>query len=295
VDTATAQQAELCGISLGAAMDARSGLVYGSGPLWGSDTTPLDLPAELARRAPGIRWHVLNDVTCALLHYASHAVRAQPGLRKVMLVTVSTGIACRTVDLRTGCVPVDAFGLQGEIGHLPVAPARLEDQHVLDLPCDCGGQNHLAAFSSGRGLRNVHDAVCQHAPARWACSAMARLLARGVGHERALTLALQQRDPHAQQVLRLGTRPLADALRCALALDPEIDQIVLTGGVSTHLGQHYLDALGAHFREAGLYLTSRLAPDYITSRLSVAPPGSADGLQGAGLYALAQHRQAEHD
>ncbi|WP_277961026.1 ROK family protein [Pseudomonas sp. RIT-To-2] len=283
VGTALAQGARRCGVSLGAAMDARSGQVYGSGPLWGSDCGGLDLPGELARRTPGVRWHVANDVTCALLHYASQLAPQSPPLRKVMLITVSTGIACRTLDLRTGEVPVDSFGLQGEIGHLPVAPAQWAPRRTLDLCCDCGGRNHLAAFSSGRGLRNLHRALRQHGHPLWAGSLLGRLRAAGVEHEAALADALDAHDPYALTLLRLGTRAMADTLRCALALDPELDRIVLTGGVSTHLGQHYLDALATHFDEAGLYLTSKFDPGYIMNRIVIAPPGTADGLYGAGL------------
>lgn len=283
VDTAVGQGARQCGVSLGAAMDARSGQVYGSGPLWGSDSGALDLPGELARRTPGVRWQVANDVTCALLHYASQLAPQLPPLRKIMLITVSTGIACRTLDLRTREVPVDSFGLQGEIGHLPVAPPQWAPRRTVDLRCDCGGHNHLAAFSSGRGLRNLHRALRDQGHPLWAGSLLARLRAAGAAHEAALAEALQAGDLYASMLLHLGTRAMADTLRCALALDPELDRIVLTGGVSTHLGEHYLKALATHFDEAGLYLTSTFDPGYIMNRIVIATPGSADGLYGAGL------------
>ncbi|CAM5575558.1 hypothetical protein SFUMM280S_02665 [Streptomyces fumanus] len=111
----------VAGVSFGAALDHRGGTVYASAPLWGGHSGSFDLLGAVRARRPDVRWHIVNDVTAALLHAASAPHRR--GHRKLLLATVSTGIACRTLDLRTGTVPVDGAGLQGEIGHLPAALA----------------------------------------------------------------------------------------------------------------------------------------------------------------------------
>lgn len=291
----TARQSGLrhASISLGAAMNARTGLVYGSAPLWGSDTTPFDLRSELADKAPDITWHSLNDVTAVLLHYAS--LNRRSNLRKILLMTVSSGIACRTIDMRNGRIPVDDLGLQGEIGHLPVALPRGPNGGCLELPCDCGGQNHLAAFSSGRGMKKLHDALVKSQPSRWTSSAMQRLMDVGCGHEEALQMALERHDEYAENLLYLATRPIADVVRYALALDPEIDRVVFVGGVSVNLESHYLRLLNRHFQEAGLYLTSQRLPRYIMDRIAIARPEQADGLAGAGLYARQVLEQHAHE
>ncbi|WP_426235948.1 ROK family protein [Pseudomonas sp. TWP3-2] len=279
-------------ISMGAAMNARTGLVYGSGPLWGADTTPFDLRSELSTRAPEISWHSVNDVTAVLIHYAS--LQRQSGLRKVLLITISSGIASRTIDLRNNRIALDDVGLQGEIGHLPVT---LPDTPggPLPLSCDCGGKNHLAAFSSGRGMKNLHDALVKNQPSRWASSAMARLIEVGCGHEEALQMALERQDEYAEHLLHLATRPIADVVRMALTLDPEIDRVVFVGGVSVNLETHYLRLLARHFQEAGLYLTSQRLPRYLMDRIVVARPEQADGLAGAGLFALQAREHYVHE
>lgn len=267
-------------VSLGAALDEGRQIVYGSGPLWGMDTTPFEILPQLSRQLPEISWSILNDITAALFHYVSQ-VRTF-GFRKVMLLTISTGIACRTIDLRKGRIALDAFGLQGEVGHLPVELCH--DGHALELVCDCGSKNHLSAFSSGPGLERMATALAQSHPKRWAESIHAHLKSQGLTHEDALTGALEAQDGFAEELLTLATRPVADLLRTALTLDPEIDRIVLTGGVAVNLGKRYHAMLLRHFAQTGLYLSSTLQPDLFEDRIRIAAPGEIDGLVGAGIY-----------
>ena len=84
----------------------------------------------------------MPDFHAALLHLAS--TPCAQDLRKVLLMMVSTGIACRTIDQRTGEIPVDGCGLQGEISHLP-ATVMIGGMSA-ELRCDCGQPGHVAAF-----------------------------------------------------------------------------------------------------------------------------------------------------
>ncbi|MFF7451106.1 MULTISPECIES: ROK family protein [unclassified Streptomyces] len=281
-DAVPAGPAPVAALSFGAALDQRTGTVYGSAPLFGDETTPLDLPAALGALRPDVEWHVLNDVTAALLHYASHP--RHHGRRKVLLLTVSSGIACRTIDLRTGAIATDPCGLQGEVGHLP-AYTRLAG-HDVELTCDCGRPGHVAAYSSGPGLRRMADVLRDRAPDRWQASSLGRAMAGGTSFEEALATALDHRDPLAAELLDAATAPVADVLRTALSLDPELDDLAVTGGVATGLGRHYKASLDRHFAEEGLYLTSDLAPRWLTDRVTVCAPGEANGLIGAGIGAL---------
>lgn len=121
----------VAGVSFGAALDHRTGTVYASAPLWGAHARPFNLLAALSEARPDVRWHVVNDVTAALLHLAG-TPRARD-LRKVLVATISTGIACCTIDQRTGEIAVDGCGLQGEIGHLPATVTI--DGVPVDLRC----------------------------------------------------------------------------------------------------------------------------------------------------------------
>ena len=262
----------VAGVSFGAALDHRTGTVYASAPLWGAHVAPFDLSAALSAARPDVRWHVVNDVTAALLHLASDPGTA--GLRKIMLVTVSTGIACRTIDRRTGGIPVDGAGLQGEIGHLPASVTL--DGIPVELRCDCGVARHVAAFSSGPGLARLGGVLRRRRPRDWARSALA-----GAGpFESTLAAALDAGDALAGELLGAATGPLADVVRTALCLDPEIDLIAFTGGVAVGLGAHYRAALLAHLDRDGLYLTSARDPGWVRDRIAV---WEANGLIGAAL------------
>ncbi|MEU5426473.1 ROK family protein [Streptomyces olivoreticuli] len=271
------------GVSFGAALDARSGTVYASAPLWGAHSEPFDLLAALRARRPDVGWHVVNDVTAALLHLASAPRRKTH--RKVLLATVSTGIACRTLDVRTGAIPVDGAGLQGEIGHLPATATLLGEP--VELLCDCGAAGHLAAYASGPGIRNMATELRDRAGRQWSRSRLSTELDGDAAFEDAFRTALDMDDPLAGELLTAVTRPVADTLRTALCLDPEIDEAALTGGVVFGLAGHYRRALMDHLTRQGLYLTGEITPQWVEQRITVCKPGEADGLIGAGIAALA--------
>jgi predicted NBD/HSP70 family sugar kinase len=234
----------VAGVSFGAALDHRTGTVYASAPLWGAHARPFNLLTALRAARPDVRWHVVNDVTAALLHLASTPCARD--LRKILLATISTGIACRTIDQRTGEIPVDCCGLQGEIGHLPATVTI--DGVPVELCCDCGQPWHVAAFSSGPGIRRLGEVLRQRRGGYWESSALGLVM------------------------------------RTALCLDPEIDLVAFTGGVVVGLGEHYRAALLAHLIREGLYLTSEREPGWVRDRVVVS---EANGLVGAGFAALA--------
>ncbi|WP_309134155.1 ROK family protein [Cellulomonas sp.] len=267
-------------VSFGAALDHRTGTVYASAPLWGAHDEPFDLLAALEECRPDVRWHVVNDVTAALLHLTS--TPAARGLRKVLLATISTGIACRTIDQRVGRIPVDGCGLQGEIGHLP-AHVAIDDVPV-ELGCDCGRPDHVASFSSGPGIRRLSEVLRERRAGRWAASSLGSMLARGEAFEASLTQAVARGDQTATELLEVATKPMADVVRTALCLDPEIDLVAFTGGVAVGLGEHYRASMLTHLTREGLYLTSEREPDWVRERVVVS---RTSGLIGAGLAALA--------
>lgn len=273
----------IAGVSFGAALDHRTGTVYASAPLWGAHARPFDLLAALRSARPDVRWHVVNDVTAALLHLADSP--AAHDRCKILLTTVSTGIACRSIDRRTGEIPVDGCGLQGEIGHLPASVTL--DGLPVDLRCDCGEPGHVAAFSSGPGIHRLSDVMRNRAPGQWNASRIGSRLASGAVFETALAEALDEGDPVATRLLDAATGPVADVVRTALCLDPQIDLVAFTGGVAAGLGDHYRDSLLRHLDRSGLYLTSEREPGWVRERIIVCGPGQADGLIGAGLAALA--------
>ncbi|WP_158843840.1 ROK family protein [Saccharothrix deserti] len=275
--------AAIAGVSFGAAMNQHDGTVYASAPMWGPHDAPFDLLGALRLARSDVDWHVVNDVTAALLHVASSPLCAQD--RKVLLATISTGIAARTIDRHTRRIPLDASGLQGEIGHLP-ATASVAGEVVV-LTCDCGQPGHLSAYSSGPGIAQVARVLRERRPGDWAESALGRAMADGRPLEEAFKSAVDSGDGLAVELLASVTAPVADVLRTALCLDPDLDRIVLTGGVAYAFGAHYRAALLAGLEARGLYLTSKYTPEWIADRIVVCGVGEADCLVGAGIAALA--------
>jgi len=252
------------GVSIGAPVNAHDCTVLGSGPLWGPSARPFRLLDRLSEALPEVHWHVLNDVTALLAPY----MEAPDPIRKTLLITISTGVGSRLFDHRSGRIPHDAtHGVQGEIGHLAVTFEL--DGEVVNRRCECGGWNHLNAFSSGRGIAQT----LQH-----------------LGLQ-TFKQQLDAGEAKARTLLDAFVTPISRVLATGLSLDPEIDRIVITGGVAQGLGQHYRDALQRTFIRDGLYQISDNDPHYLTRRLVWEEPDESGGLRGAGMY-VAMNSQA---
>jgi 2-epi-5-epi-valiolone 7-kinase len=270
-------------ISLGAPVNAHDGMVLGSGPLWGETATPFHLQAHLRGVLPDLEWCVLNDITALLAPYMDDG----PGYRKTMMITVSSGVGSRLYDHRTRRIPYDpTHGIQGEIGHL-VSFFEVDGKRVIRR-CECGGWNHLNAFSSGRGitqtLRNLPTLMSNYgtafpdSPDAWQQSEDEYRLC-------AFKSQLDRANGAAHELLDALVTPLAHILAAALALDPEIERIVMTGGVVHGLGAHYKEALQRSFAREGLYQITDRDPHYLARRLHWHDTDDFAGLRGAGVYA----------
>ena len=269
-------------LSLGATLDHRRGVVYGSAPLWGATTDEVALGAQLHSRRPCARWVVVNDVTAMLAAYRA----ATPELSgsTIAVITVSSGIAARTDLPETGDIPTDPAGLQGEIGHLPALT------HDLHLPCACGEVDHVASFSSGPGLREVARALGIGPPAAPPAS-------REEGDppevfESWVVRALHDGDSDARRLLELAVQPLADVLSYWLTTQPALERLVLAGGVIDAIGSHYRAALLARMSSRGVHLTARRHPEWLSALVTLAgSPAQTSPLVGAALIAHRQERR----
>lgn len=266
---------DTCAVSLGAAMNHSTGEVFGAAPLFGPARTSWWPAVELAARRPDVRWTVVNDVSA--LAYALLADDSLGRSGSAAAVTISTGIAYRTIELATGRIPVDrTYGLQGEIGHLPAE--LLWDGRALTLPCDCGAADHVSSYSSGRGI----EQLLHHLPAEtWGGTEATP----GTGAVPAFSGAVATGHPGALRVLDAVTEPLARVLLTQACLNPEVERTVLTGGVVDSLGDAYLESLLGHLNRLGLYGMSDRDPQYLAGRIVRGRSDGLNALRGAGIHA----------
>ncbi|MBD2812552.1 ROK family protein [Xenorhabdus sp. Vera] len=253
-------------ISLGAALNHHTGEVYGAAPLWGACQVNFKLLDELHSLRPDVLWMIMNDVTAMAIHLSIQPVCQN--IRKVMLITVSSGIACRIFETLPFRVNFDISGLQGEIGHLPGGGTP------FSLNCDCGESDHIAAYASGRGIRNVYDhmyrRIYQKEP-------------NYVNFENEFKLGLENNDYFCSNVLDTAMKPLADLITSALVIDPSIEMVALSGGVVDSLSNYIKNSLLSRILKSGPYITALKEPRMIEDLLYICPPNTASGLWGAGI------------
>lgn len=272
-------------IALGACLNAHTGYVLNSGPLWGPDDAPFDLLQGLNQRVPDFTWLVCNDITALLLQQIE-ARKGEFNGSRVALITVSTGIGSRTYDLSQHRVPLDRlYGTQGEIGHIPISFVYNEQQ--FHLPCDCGGKDHLNAFCSGRGIEQTLLLLARQFPHAFQKSLLGSYAVQmsensSIAH---FQRALHAGDEFAQSILEAVTLPLAQSILLMLTIDVEIEHIFLVGGVVRGLGKAYLDSLFSHLEQAGLYQISHYEPDVFRKRIHPELTDEYAGLFGAALAA----------
>lgn len=248
-------------VSCGAALDHTTGVLYGSGPLWGATDEPFDLALALRRRRPDVTWTLVNDLTAGLADLVHR--RAATGTRRAAYLTVSSGIALRTADLRDRTIPVDEHGLQGEVGHLPTRATIDGDNHLV---CECGVVGHIAAYASGPGIERI-----------------ARRL-RGAPDAAAwLSVALGDEDPLAHQILAAAVAPIAGLIRAAWCFDPQLDLIGIGGGVVDGLGAPYRAELLAQLGAGTGYADRGLSRRSLDRRLVFCTAADVDCLRGAEL------------
>lgn len=278
----------VAGVSVGAPVNAHDGTVWGSGPLWGPTAMPFRLEELLSEALPELKWHVVNDVTALLAPYMD----TSGSWRKTLLVTISTGVGSRLYDHRHGRIPYDAtYGVQGEIGHLTHTFEL--DGKVINRRCECGGWNHLNAFASGRGIAQLLRSLATLS-LRFHTLFPDTLEIWEQAHDEyrlnAFRFRLEEGNRVATELLDALVTPVSRTLLTALSLDPEIDRIVITGGVAQGLGRHYRDALQRSFLRDGLYQISDRDPHYLAHRLHWEEADDSGGLRGVGMYAELSQR-----
>jgi len=269
-------------ISMGAALNAHTGTILGSGPILGEDSTPFDLEQAIRRHLDGVSITIINDVTASLIaHSRLHSLRHA---RRLALITVSTGIAARILNCSVPHVPVDpALGTQGEIGHHPIAFSV--DGHSLSLKCECGGADHVNAFASGQGIKRVLDRARVIFPQEFQTSYLNNGNAGSEVSLNVLADGLASGDPLSRKLLNAITAPIAEAIKWHFMLDPEIDKLILTGGVCFLLREFYLSSVLENLMASRFYPVTSEAESFWAERVILGPISDDAGLIGAAYLA----------
>lgn len=267
-------------ISMGAALNGHTGEILNSGPLWGPECEPFDLLKQLQEKMPEIDWLVINDVSAALLRHVNDP--KFENAKRVNLITVSSGIACRTYDQKGRYVPLNKDGIQGEIGHIPIHFSLFGE--IITEDCDCGGANHLNAFVSGRGITKILHRLSTSATSPIKDS---QLIKRLSGLEEAdlnkvFFDMLNAGDPEAAKVLDQVTLPIAEMIIYMLTIDAEIEKIIMTGGVVHAAEELYMKSLLANLEKVGLYQTSNPS-NFFKETVKLGVNDDNSGLLGAAI------------
>ena len=266
-------------ISMGAALNGNNGYIYNSGPLWGPNCTEVNLKNKLQKLNTDYNYTIVNDVTASLL--ANINKYSNQYEKRIALMTISSGIAFRTYDKVTCNVPIDkSNGLQGEIGHIQVDFKY--DKKQVNLKCDCGGNNHLNAFCSGRGIISVIKRLKkQHKDNSFFESIKANNDKKIF--EQFLE-AIKDGNNTALKILNSVTDQLSKSIINIFTIDPEIEILLLTGGVVSSLGEAFKSSLFDSFKKVGMYQTSNRFKQYFENKIRFLNSGDYDGLIGAAEY-----------
>jgi 3-dehydroquinate synthetase/predicted NBD/HSP70 family sugar kinase len=270
------------GVSMGAALNAHTGKILGSGPILGEDSTSFDLDRALRLHLHDASITIVNDVTASLI--AHSRLPSLRHTRRLALITVSSGIASRVLSCSVPHVPVDpVLGTQGEIGHHRVAFSLAG--RPLSLKCDCGGVDHLNAFASGNGIKHVLDRAREIFPEEFRTSDLNRDDLPPEASLNALADGLANGDALSKKLLKAITAPVAEAIKWHFMLDPEIDKLILTGGVCFLLRDFYLSAVFENLSALEFYPLTSDAESFWADRVILGPRSDDAGLIGAAYVA----------
>ncbi len=269
-------------ISMGAALNAHTGRILGSGPILGEDSSSFDLRCAINQHLHGVPITIVNDVTASLI--AHSRIASLRHARRLALITISTGIASRVLNCSVPHVPVDSvLGTQGEIGHHRIAFSL--QGFPLSLKCDCGGVDHLNAFASGRGIKRVLNRAREIFPQEFGTSALNQGDAAVDVSLDALADGLANSDTLSKMLLKSITLPVAEAIKWHFMLDPEIDKLILTGGVCFSLRDFYLSSVIENLSAFEFYPLTSDVETFWADRVILGPISDDAGLIGAAYLA----------
>jgi len=273
----TIEEAKLRHSSLSAVMIAVPGMVTEGGvvvaapPLWGDLASNVPLQAHIQRKTD-LTVFVFNDL-CGTALYYSEAPDFTSGAEYLTLITLSTGIGSKTVDLKQRRLLIDSAGRCGEIGHVVV------DFTNDALPCDCGRVGHLSSYLSGRGIVRLLRFMADKYSNDRARSMLDTTL-EGEALVFNFAQAVRAGDLLGTRVLDFAAAKLARVIQ-TISGTIGVDRYVLVGGLAFALGDDLLHAVNRHLAEIGMFGWDH---DSLQRLVKMGIPNDDVGLLGAAKY-----------
>ncbi len=243
----------------------RDGVAVAAPTIWGHGAAPLCI-YQVLQKALDLPVFVANDITAAAWRYMASESQS------FCLFTVSSGIGNKV--FWRGDVLVSDEGHGGELGHWRV-------DHSPDAPrCDCGGQGHLGAIASGRGVVAL---ACRMAAQQSREFAYSMLFKPAGGRPDAITsialaAAVRSEDAFALGVMREALKPLASAVSCLFAAIG-IRRYLFIGGFANAVGQAFITMLGDELVRFGCF---GLNEEEMRGMLCLGAPDDDHSLIGIG-------------
>jgi len=251
----------------------RQGVVLSAPPLWGDLVAAFPLQTVIQSRT-GLRVSVFNDL-CGTAFLYSELERFTAGVEFLTLITLSTGVGCKTVDLRQRRLLADSLGRGGEAGHVRV------DFTDDALPCDCGERGHLSSYLSGRGIVRLIRFMMEKYPDEGQGfnldpSDDEEAMVQAFAH------AVHRRDTFAWRILNFATAKLARIIQ-TVSGTLGVDRYVLVGGLAFALGEDICLSLNRHLVEIGIWGWDDAS---LLGLVRMGVPDDNYGLLGAAKYGL---------
>ena len=203
---------------------------------------------------------------------------ASTSANRFLIVTVSSGIGSKLFDRGSNLGVINDLPFAGEIGHVTV-------DHSSDAPyCDCGGQGHLGAVASGRGIERFarkQAGLDFVGFSESLCASRFGATVDGPNNEVHLVPAALAGDSWARNVIARCTAPLAQSIATITAATG-LERVAVIGGFAQTLGDLYRRVLE---EELVAYEFFTGFPKFSRGFVEVHPAEDEVCLLGAAIYA----------
>lgn len=249
------------------------GVVVSAPPLWGDLVSNVPLQSAIQARTQ-LKVVVFNDLCGTALFY-SQLPSYSEGIDFITVITLSTGVGCKTVDVKQQRVLLDAGGMSGEIGHVVV------DFSEHALPCDCTGKGHLSSYLSGRGLAQLIRSKKKHNP-EFLQDCQIGSTSDDMVVLKSFVEAVHKHDAFAWEILNFSAAKLAFLIHVICGTFA-VDRYVLVGSVAHSLGEDLRTAVNQQLAEIGVW---RWDESRLAALIRLGIQDDDIGLLGAAKYGL---------